>query len=90
MGEDQVRPLQGLVEVHGLRVSEPDVKAPTITEVRKAHGQYGDALVRWGENNMETSRAMIRYWDLRTAFEATGKTYTTSAREARKLKELNK
>lgn len=65
-------------------------KVPTITEVRKAHGQYGDALCRWGENNMETQYAMIRYWDLRTAFEATGKTYTTSVREARKMKEQSK
>lgn len=60
-------------------------KVPTITEVRKAHNRYGEMCARWGENNMETSYALCAYWDLRTAFEASGKVYTASVREAKRL-----
>lgn len=44
-------------------------------DVLQAENRYLDDKVRWGEDNQQTMRSMVRYWDLRTAYEAqTGKT----------------
>ena len=50
-------------------------KSPTLKEVREAHARYGDATSRWGEDNQATISAMVRYWDLRRAYEAGGREY---------------
>lgn len=42
----------------------------TRKQVANAHDAYGDALARWGENNLLTERALQRYWELRAQFDA--------------------
>ena len=49
----------------------------TITSVRRLHDAYGEAVGRWGEDNQATVRALVAYWEARTAYEAqSGKAYT--------------
>jgi hypothetical protein len=45
-------------------------KKTTKREVNEAAGKYGDAVIRWGENNQATVRAFSTYWDLRAQWEA--------------------
>lgn len=48
----------------------------TLTQVRKLHDAYAGTSAKWGEDNMATSNAMVRYWEARSAYEAqTGKKY---------------
>jgi hypothetical protein len=47
----------------------------TRKSVVEAHNAYGAQLAKWGESNQATLNAMVRYWELRRAFEAQGGTY---------------
>lgn len=51
-------------------------KTPTLKAVKAAHAKYVEAQARWGENNQQAMNACAAYWELRTAYEAAGKTYT--------------
>ena len=53
-------------------------------DVDAAAAEYGAAVARWGEHNLETVCKHVRYWELREQWEAqTGKDYGAARRGKR-------
>lgn len=41
------------------------MKKPTKKDLKRAEIDYSTALIRWGENNQTTVRAMIKLYEIR-------------------------
>ena len=48
---------------------------PTLADVRRQHGRYGDAVARWGDDNGATIHELTKFYAMRDAYEARGKVY---------------
>lgn len=48
----------------------------TKAQVTRAHNAWGDCAARWGDDNIATMNALVRYHELRAAWESqTGRSY---------------